>query len=68
MAHVLPGANLMNPFSPQPVPHEFFTFQFPELSYPTASTACPVLVLTQLENTPEEYLDQLLALTLTATG
>ena len=62
---VFPEANLMNPFSPQVVPHEFLITQFPPL-VPVKVT--PWLSLfEQLLKTPLEYLDQLVASTATET-
>jgi hypothetical protein len=63
---VLPFANLMNPFSPQFVPHEFCTFQFSWIC-PTKFTAWFKLV-PQFEKIPLAYLDQFVASTKTETG
>ena len=54
--HVFPFASLMNPDSPQLVPHEFFIFQY-VLVAPTNKIAWLMLV-PQLLNTPDEYLLQ----------
>ena len=63
---VLPDANLMNPFSPQPDPHEFLIFQALDC-IPTKRTAWLIL-LPQLLKTPDEYLLQFVASTVTETG
>jgi hypothetical protein len=63
---VSPGANLIKPDSPQDVPQEFLTHQFPPL-IPTKVTPWfkPVA---QLLKTPLLYRDQLEASTATETG
>lgn len=63
---VFPDANLIIPCSPQDVPQEFLTHQFPAFM-PTKVTPWfkPV---EQLLKTPELYLDQLEASTATETG
>jgi|688.fasta_scaffold1222349_1 hypothetical protein len=64
---VLPvPANLMNPCSPHPVPQEFLIFQFPPTT-PTNKTAW-LIEAAQFVNTPDEYLLQFVASTVTEIG
>ena len=53
IAQVFPAAKVIYPLSPQVVPQEFFTYQFPPFT-PTKVTAWLMLVL-QLLKTPDLY-------------
>ena len=64
--HVFPYLSMMNPLLPHVGPQEFFITQLLFLT-PTKRAAKLRRVLQSL-NTPEEYLDQLVASTATETG
>ena len=57
----------MNPLTPHDVPHEFLTIQELSALKPTKRTAW-LSYLPQVEKTPLEYLDQLLASTAIVNG
>ena len=56
--HVFPAASRINPPSPQAIPHEFLTFQFPISSIPTRSPQW-LTIARQLLKTPDLYRAQL---------
>jgi len=65
-AQVFPGLSLINPLSPQVVPHEFFILQYESVT-PTKRT--PWLTLVEHpDKTPDLYDDQIEASTATEIG